>query len=182
MRHELPANPHLEHLKAQAKDLLDAQRRGDPEALARIRAAVPAFANKSDAAIAAGPFALHDAQSAIAREYGCASWAELRDKVAAAQSAGQAVSIASAAGLSLSPELAAALNEAVQLRGTGVDAPTPATVPVIPVRNAVVFPGSIMPLDISRPSSLQALGAAHGAEPAFIVAFAQRALEIENPT
>jgi hypothetical protein len=44
---ELPPKPILEHLKSQAKDLLDAHRRGEPEAFARIRAAVPAFAHKS---------------------------------------------------------------------------------------------------------------------------------------
>src|SRR4051812_25344482 len=83
MRRELPPKPNLEHLKSQAKDLLDAHRRGEPEAMSRIRAAVPAFASKSNADIARMPFALHDAQSAIAREYGFASWAELRTKVTA---------------------------------------------------------------------------------------------------
>jgi hypothetical protein len=80
---QLPVRPHLDHLKAQAKDLLDAHRRGEPEAFERIRASVPAFAGMSDDALARAAFALHDAQSAIAREYGCVSWAELRDKVAA---------------------------------------------------------------------------------------------------
>jgi hypothetical protein len=65
---QLPSKPNLEHLKSQAKDLLDAHRRGEPEAFSRIRAAVPAFAHMSDEALARAPFALHDAQSAIARE------------------------------------------------------------------------------------------------------------------
>ena len=70
MRRDLPTRPSLEHLKKQAKDLLDAHRRGDEEGLARIRAAVPSFAAMSDEELARAPFALHDAQSAIAREYG----------------------------------------------------------------------------------------------------------------
>src|ERR1700704_5744342 len=83
MSRQLPARPHLDHLKAQAKDLLDAHRRGEPEALERIRASVPAFARMSNDELTRAGFALHDAQSAIAREYGFTSWAELRDKVAA---------------------------------------------------------------------------------------------------
>ena len=70
MRRELPTQPHIDHLKKQAKDLLEAHERGDAEALARIRAAVPAFAGMGDEELARAPFALHDAQSAIAREYG----------------------------------------------------------------------------------------------------------------
>src|SRR5215468_9892895 len=87
MSRQLPAKPHLDHLKAQAKDLLDAHRRGEPEAFERIRASVPAFARMSDEELARATFALHDAQSAIAREYGFPSWAELRDKVAALNAA-----------------------------------------------------------------------------------------------
>jgi hypothetical protein len=65
---QLPTRPHLDHLKAQAKDLLDAHRRGEPEAFERIRASVPAFARMADDELARAAFALHDAQSAIARE------------------------------------------------------------------------------------------------------------------
>src|SRR5262245_45829573 len=82
MRRELPPRPSLEHLKKQAKDLLDAHQRKDPEALARIRDALPSFARMSDDDVARAPFALHDAQSAIAREHGLPSWNALRDAVA----------------------------------------------------------------------------------------------------
>ena len=82
-----PTRPNLDHLKKQAKDLLDAQQRGEPEALARIRDALPSHAGMSDDELARAPFALHDAQSAIAREYGHKSWSDLRDEVASRQPA-----------------------------------------------------------------------------------------------
>jgi Lon protease-like protein len=186
MTRELPPKPNLEHLKAQAKDLLDAHRRGEPQAFARIRAAVPAFARRSDEEIARGPFALHDAQSAIAREYGCASWADLRTKVAAAggtpQVADPEISIQALSGRTLPPEIEATIRAAIALRGNQNDAPTPASVPVLPVRNAVVFPGTMLPLDISRPPSLRAIEAAMQGEPHFLAVFAQRSVDIERPT
>jgi Lon protease-like protein len=185
MARELPAKPNLEHLKSQAKDLLDAHRRGEPQAFARIRAAVPAFARKSDEEIARAAFALHDAQSAIAREYGCASWADLRDKISAAggteQVAGPDVSIQALSRRPLPPELEATIRAAIALRGTQNDAPTPASAPVLPVRNAVVFPGTGVPLDISRPSTLHAIEAAMQHEPHFLAVFAQRSTEIDRP-
>ena len=73
---KLPERPNLEQLKKQAKNLLHAAQRGDAAALERIRS-LPAFAAGADPAA----LALHDAQSAIAREYGFASWKELRDQV-----------------------------------------------------------------------------------------------------
>lgn len=57
----LPARPHLDHLRRQARDLLRAARAGDADALGRI-----------DRLTLAG------AQSTIAREYGFASWARLK--------------------------------------------------------------------------------------------------------
>ncbi len=79
----LPERPNLGHLKKQAKDLLALYRSGEPAAFARLRDALPAAAGKDDEAIRALGLRLHDAQSAIAREYGFASWAELDAFVAA---------------------------------------------------------------------------------------------------
>ena len=73
-----PERPDLSQLRTQAKDLLRAFRRGDAEAASRVRQALPAARGKDDAALAALEFRLHDAQSCVAREYGFASWAELR--------------------------------------------------------------------------------------------------------
>lgn len=74
---QLPNRPDLDLLKKQAKELLAAYRRGEPEALARIRQALPSAAGKDDAAIVALALRLHDAQSCLAREYGFPSWREL---------------------------------------------------------------------------------------------------------
>ena len=80
---DLPQHPHLGHLKKQAKTLLAACRAHDTHALARIRASLPAASQHDDAAVIAMELRLHDAQSCIAREYGFASWAQLRDYVEA---------------------------------------------------------------------------------------------------
>ena len=64
----LPARPDLDQLRHQAKDLLHAAQRGDPEAIVRINAV-------SDRVI------LSSAQLAIAREYGFPSWAKLKLEV-----------------------------------------------------------------------------------------------------
>lgn len=77
----LPERPHLDHLKKQAKSLLEGVHRGDPESLERFRRALPAAARLDHAAIAAMPLRLHDAQSCVAREYGFDSWTQLKDYV-----------------------------------------------------------------------------------------------------
>ena len=64
----LPVRPDLDQLRHQAKDLLHAAQRGDPDAVARIRAV-------------SGRLMLSSAQLALAREYGFASWAKLKLEV-----------------------------------------------------------------------------------------------------
>src|ERR1700741_2431107 len=76
---ELPARPNLDNLKKQAKSLLDAAQAHDHDALGRF-AILPALAGRSVEAIAASGLALHDAQSAIAREHGFPSWNALREE------------------------------------------------------------------------------------------------------
>jgi hypothetical protein len=77
---ELPARPNLEQLKKQAKSLLDGAKARDPDALRRF-AILPALSGKSLDEIGAADLALHDAQSALAREHGFASWNALREEV-----------------------------------------------------------------------------------------------------
>src|SRR5262245_4264857 len=77
---DLPARPNLDNLKKQAKSLLDAATARDPEGLRRF-GILPSLSGKSLEEIAASGLALHDAQSAIAREYGFASWNALREEV-----------------------------------------------------------------------------------------------------
>ena len=67
---QLPAQPNLDHLRRQARDLLRAARAGESAAAERIRAV-------SDR------LTLAAAQLAVAREYGFASWAKLKTEVQA---------------------------------------------------------------------------------------------------
>jgi ATP-dependent Lon protease len=79
-------------------------------------------------------------------------------------------------------DLQAAIRAAADLRGTQNGEPTPESVPVLPLRNAVVFPGALIPLDISRPSSMRAIEVAMQSQPPLVGVFAQRAMETEQPT
>ncbi len=81
MDKSLPPRPSLEQLKKLAKDLVKAHEGKLPAALALIREHLPAAAGKSDDEIARYLFALHDAQSVIARQHGFASWNALREAV-----------------------------------------------------------------------------------------------------
>lgn len=74
----LPSNPSLEHLKYQARDLLNYFAQGNAEAVARTREFHPRFARMSDAEIRVSKFSLADAQLVIAREYGFPSWPKLK--------------------------------------------------------------------------------------------------------
>jgi len=82
MPRRLPARPHLEQLKKQAKALLKGQQTASAESLARIRENHPRFGSAPEGEIAKSRFTLADAQLALAREYGFAGWAELKTKVA----------------------------------------------------------------------------------------------------
>ncbi|MBC8103293.1 MAG: ankyrin repeat domain-containing protein [Cytophagales bacterium] len=77
MSQSLPERPSLEHLKAQAKDLLAAYRADDPAAVARVRPFFPATFSVG----------LSEAQLVLAREYGFESWAKLKAQVALSASA-----------------------------------------------------------------------------------------------
>jgi hypothetical protein len=79
MQKPLPARPSLEQFKKQAKELVRYHRAGDASAFALIREFLPSLAGKTDEEIILFPFALHDAQSVIARQYGFPSWNQLRD-------------------------------------------------------------------------------------------------------
>jgi hypothetical protein len=83
MQKPLPARPSLEQFRKQAKELVKNHRSRDAGALALIREFFPALARKTDEEIILFPFALHDAQWVVARQYGLTSWTELRDRVAA---------------------------------------------------------------------------------------------------
>jgi ankyrin repeat protein len=67
----LPVRPNLDQLKNQAKDLLRAARRGEPEALAEFNAFHPAGLQQP------GEIKLADAQLTLARSYGAPNWPRL---------------------------------------------------------------------------------------------------------
>jgi hypothetical protein len=76
----LPARPNLDHLKAQAKDLLKGHAARAPETLQRLREFHPRFASLADTTIANSKLTLSDAQLAVAHEYGYATWTSLKRK------------------------------------------------------------------------------------------------------
>ncbi len=75
---QLPANASLDHLKHQAKDLLNAHSAPRLDTLQRIREFHPHHRRSTDAQISAAKFTLADAQLTIAREYGFPSWPRLK--------------------------------------------------------------------------------------------------------
>lgn len=68
----------LDHLRKQAKDLLHSYRHGEMDAFDRLRGSLPAARGKTNDALIAAQFRLHDMQSCIARELGFASWNDLK--------------------------------------------------------------------------------------------------------
>jgi len=154
---ELPERPSLEHLKSQAKDLLEGARAGAPEALERVRRSLPAARGASAEAVA--QLALHDAQSVVAREYGFASWAELRAAVERVADAGATGALspellrsllARAASTPPPPEVEQALLEASSLQLQPIA--LPAELPVVPLRNTLLAVGAAAPIMIGRSS------------------------------
>jgi len=77
----LPDRPHLDVPKREARELLEDWRKGDADALERIRHRHPRFQSADESAIATRPFRLSDAQLVIAREYGFAHWTELKQRI-----------------------------------------------------------------------------------------------------
>jgi ankyrin repeat protein len=79
----LPAVPNLEQQKKLARDLLEAVRAHDAEALARVRAHHPRFAANQTGEPDPAALSLHDAQLVLAREYGFPSWPKLKAHIEA---------------------------------------------------------------------------------------------------
>jgi GNAT superfamily N-acetyltransferase len=78
---DLPPEPSLEHLKNQARSLQRRVRTGDPEAVAAVREFHPRPAAITVDSSVLDRFSLADAQLVMARQYGFASWARLRQSV-----------------------------------------------------------------------------------------------------
>ena len=54
------------------------------------------------------------------------------------------------------------------------DAPTTLSLPVVPLRELVLFPGITMPIAVGRPGTLKAIEAAKSGEKAWVFAVTQR--------
>jgi hypothetical protein len=147
----LCSRPSLEHLKSQAKDLLAAAKAGDAEALTRIRDALPSPPAEP---------ALHDAQSAIAREYGFPSWQKLREQV---ETQANVAALYAQHGIVL---VAQAVIDATIAAGSTItrEVKLPPILPLVPLRNALITAGAVAPLDIGRPESLAAVRKAEAAD------------------
>lgn len=185
MSKRLPERPSLDHLKSQAKDLLDGYKKRTPEALARFRDALPSVRGADDAELVAAALALHDAQSAIAREYGFESWNDLRAHVEQIRSADMTPEALRALmerqlGEPLPAPVEKALLAAAGERDDGifsVDAP----IPMVPIRNAMLTRGAVAPIGIGRPRSFAAVEEAR-AGARTLVTFAQRDATNEAPS
>lgn len=57
-----------------------------------------------------------------------------------------------------------------------------ATLPVLPIKNSVLFPNSMMPLAVSRPASVAAVDTALATEDKTLLVFAQRDSSVEEPS
>jgi ankyrin repeat protein len=79
----VPVVPNLEQQRKQARELLDAARRGDPDALRRFREHHPKLGALQGNRSSASALSLHHAQLVIAREYGFASWPKLKAHIEA---------------------------------------------------------------------------------------------------
>ena len=77
MPKSLPPRPNLDHLRRQAKSLLAALESGDQEATSTMRQFLPAAKVLTADQVRQRGFRLADAQSAIARKTGFASWPQL---------------------------------------------------------------------------------------------------------
>ena len=76
----LPAHPHLEVPKKQARELLQQIKAKSSEAIDRVKRRHPKFQTADDDAIYIR-FRLSDAQLVIAKEYGFTSWAKLKQRI-----------------------------------------------------------------------------------------------------
>ena len=78
MSNQLPAQPSLEQLKKQARDLQKSHQNGAADTGARLKEFLPRFAALSASEVVAAKLTLRDAQQVIAREYGFSSWQKLK--------------------------------------------------------------------------------------------------------
>jgi Lon protease-like protein len=183
MPKELPGHPNIDHLKSQAKDLLDAYQRGDAPAFARFREGLPSARGKTDAELATMKLALHDAQSVVAREYGFDSFADLRAHVATTTEDRKPIQALMSAhpNAPLPPQVI----EALMAASAKVDKPRAITgavsLPLVPLRGALITVGSVVPIHVARPSTLAAVKVAREGS-GLLAVFSQKDAANEAPS
>ena len=77
----LPSHPNIDHLRHQAKDLLNGHAARTPSTAQLIREFHPRYHQATDAEIFAAQLSLSDAQLVIAREHGFAAWTKLKAQI-----------------------------------------------------------------------------------------------------
>ncbi|MCC7409938.1 MAG: hypothetical protein IT442_17865 [Phycisphaeraceae bacterium] len=82
MPRSLPPRPTMDHLRKEAKAILHAYRERDASVLPTLRR-LAQFSRAGDAEIFAAKVALHEAQYALALNYGFVSWEKLKERVEA---------------------------------------------------------------------------------------------------
>jgi SAM-dependent methyltransferase len=137
MTSALPVRPDLDHLRDEAKRLLRRLRAGDRDALARVDAQGPGL-----------PVALSTAQLVIAREYGFASWAQMKTLVTKMSSGGvryDTIGLGYATYRRSDPRIARAVHDAlgdartVVNVGAGTGSYEPTDRPVIPIEPSIAM-------------------------------------------
>jgi ATP-dependent Lon protease len=128
---------------------------------------------------------LHDAQSAIAREYGAKSWNDLREAVAAQSVSAPGPSDAllrALMPLPFPPEVGAIMQSASARRKETIAAaaaPFSEALPLVAMRNALFLPRALGPIHIARAASRAAVEAALERTPPTLAVFAQKVAEQE---
>ena len=125
------------------------------------------------------PFALHDAQSVIAREYGFESFAKLTGHV---ESSAVRTLMAAHPNAPLPETVIEALFRATSAKPKMPSPLTSATsLPLVPLRGALITAGSVAPINVGRASSIAAVEAARTTE-GLLAVFSQKDAATEDPT
>ncbi|MDD9971164.1 MAG: LON peptidase substrate-binding domain-containing protein [Myxococcales bacterium] len=172
----LSAAANLEHLKKQAKELRVAIEQAEPEAMALV--ARHLHPDKHE-----GASSLTQAQHILARQYGFDSWPKLKAHLEA-RAAARARIEQIAASVWSRPERVlkerGGLVDPVAKR-TALEACQTSDVPLLTVRDFVLFPGTAAPLSVLRPRSLALVDALQASGEALVGVFCQHDPAIHEP-
>ena len=163
----------LDHLRKQAKELLKQLKAKEPQAVELLAAHAPE--------LAAQELRLSLAQYLIARQYGYDSWPRLKQALetrAPSDPFQERIEALQRRAFSRLQASGSAFEEQAERRdGAWMHRP----LPLLPIRNHVLFPGALVPFVVGRESSLAlARALARQSDPVFC-AFCQRDPQVEMP-